>query len=93
MALGRWWNPFGRKSRPTPGGIDGPEAAESLAATAPMPMSQRPIELSTTAPAPAPAPQARQENERLIARATGRRRSLRLASSWAPCATATTTTR
>ena len=23
MALGRWWNPFGRKSRPAPGSVDG----------------------------------------------------------------------
>ena len=55
MALSRWWNPFGRKNRPTPGGIDGPEDAESFAATAPAPMTQRPIEPPTAAAAPAPA--------------------------------------
>jgi len=55
MALSRWWNPFGRKNRPTPGGIDGPEGAESMAATAPMPMTHRPIEPSSVAAAPTPA--------------------------------------
>ena len=47
----------------------------------------------TTAAAPAPAPNARHENERLIARATGRRRSRRLATSWPSWAATTTRTR
>ena len=54
MALGRWWNPFGRKNRPAPGGVDGPEGAASLPATAPVPVPQRPIEVPSTAAAPAP---------------------------------------
>ena len=54
MALGRWWNPFGRKNRPAPGGVDGPEGAASLPATAPVPVPQRPIVVPSTAAAPAP---------------------------------------
>src|SRR6186713_2121595 len=50
MALGRWWNPFARKSRPG----DGPEGAASLPPTAPVPMAHKPI----AAPAPALAPAA-----------------------------------
>ena len=47
----------------------------------------------TKAALAAPMAQARHEKERLIARATGRRRSRRLASSCTICAAATTSTR
>jgi len=60
MALGRWWNPFGRKNRPAPGSADGPEGAASLSPTAPAPMLQRPIE-SAPAAATLPAPLAAAE--------------------------------
>ena len=56
MALARWWNPFGRKNRPAPGSVDGPEGAASLPATAPVPMAQRPIEVAKAATATAAVP-------------------------------------
>ena len=61
MALGRWWNPFGRKSRPAPGSVDGPEGATSLPATAPMPLAHRPVQAAVgaaTLPAPLAAAEA-----------------------------------
>jgi len=51
MALARWWNPFGRKNRLAPGAGDAPEGAASPPATAPMPITQRPVEAPKAAAA------------------------------------------
>ena len=55
MALGRWWNPFARKNRPEPDSTDRGEGDASVPATAPAPMTRRPME---AAPAAATMPAA-----------------------------------
>src|SRR5947207_4965428 len=55
MALGRWWKPFARKNRPEPDSTDRGEGDASVPATAPAPMTRRPME---AAPAAATMPAA-----------------------------------